>query len=60
MGLREDVKFQVEQDWHPKVPRTETIMQQAKSSLRHGKSSGDIKLDTIVMQKENQRGDDER
>lgn len=59
MGLRKDIKFQVEQDWHPKVPSMETIIQQAKSSLRHGKSSGNIKLDIIAMQKENQR-DDER
>ena len=59
MGLREDIKFQVEQDWHPKVPSMETSIQQAKSSLRHGKSSGNIKLDIIAMQKENQR-DDER
>lgn len=59
MGLREDVKFQVKQDWHPKVPCEETIMQQVKSSLKHGKSSGSIALDMKAIKEEYQR-DDER
>ena len=55
MGLREDVKFQLKQEWHPRVPDEGTIMQQVKSSLKHGKSSGSMALDRKVIKEENER-----
>ena len=45
MSLREDVKFEVKTDWHPKVPSEQIVMEQAKRQLKKGKSSGNIALD---------------
>lgn len=55
MGLREDIKFQLKQEWHPRVPDARTIMQQVKGSLKHGKSSGSMALDIKAVKDERER-----
>ena len=45
MGLREDVKYQLNKDWEPKVPGPEEVLKQAKMCIERGKSSGNVALD---------------
>ena len=49
MGLREDVKYQLNKDWEPKVPSSEEILKQAKICMKRGKSSGNVALDIKAM-----------
>jgi len=49
MGLREDVKYQLNKDWEPKIPTPEEVLRQAKMCVKRGKSSGSVALDIKAM-----------
>jgi len=55
MGLREDVKFIVKQEYEPKVPNEDVILQQAIHAVRYGKSTGNIALDRKAMNELNSK-----
>ena len=50
MGLREDVKYMLDKEWEPKVPNNETILKQAKSQIKRGKSTGNVALDIKAIE----------
>ena len=56
MSLREDVKYEIKTEWHPKVPNEQKIIKQIQGQLRKGKSSGSIALDLkAIREKEEGR-----
>ena len=58
MGLREDIKFIVEQGYEPKVPNKDIILQQAINAISHGKSTGNVALDRKAMEELNSKGEE--
>jgi len=61
MGLREDVKFVVKQDYEPKVPSEDIILQQAINVVSRGKSTRNVALDRKAikaMEKLKSKGED--
>ena len=58
MGLREDVKFIVKQEYEPKVPNEDVILQQAINAVSHGKSTGNVALDRKAMEELNSKGEE--
>ena len=51
MGLREDVKYMLEKDWKPKVPKQDVIQRQAEIQIKRGKSTGSVALDIKAIRK---------
>lgn len=49
MGLREDVKFILDENFEPRIPDNETILKQAKEQLKNGKSTGNVSLDVKAI-----------
>lgn len=49
MGLREDIKFILDENFEPRIPDNETILKQARKQLKNGKSTGNINLDVKAI-----------
>lgn len=45
MGLREDVRYIIDNDYEPKIPDNQIMLKQAKEQLKKGKSTGSVSLD---------------
>lgn len=45
MGLREDVRYIIDNDYETKIPDNQIILKQAKEQLKKGKSTVSVKLD---------------
>ena len=55
MGLRDDIKFIVKQEYEPKVPSEDIILQQAIHAISHGKSTGNAALDKRAINELNSK-----
>ncbi len=49
MSLRKDVIYMSKIDWEPKVPSGSVILEQAKNQISHGRSTGNVTLDTKAI-----------
>lgn len=49
MGLRKDVLYMSKIHWEPRIPSEEIIIEQAKNSIKHGRSTGNINLDIAAF-----------